>query len=91
MIFRIFTMRRPHKASYGKIETRGAILAFIVSIRRKFHYLISWTTMLQYMLKDSVDIRITLPTPLVRHMTGIADAGQDDPMTYEMRSILIAS
>lgn len=47
--------------------------------------------MLQYMPKDSVDIRITLPTPLVRHMTGIADAGQDDPMTYEMRSILIAS
>ena len=47
--------------------------------------------MLPVHAEDSVDIRITLPTPLVRHMTGIADAGRTTPMTYEMRSILIAS
>src|SRR5580693_4651955 len=73
-------MRTARKASHGQIESRGAELPFVVTVRREIQKLMIVGSVLQHVSGGPVDFGIASPAPFIVKFAAITETGEHQPV-----------
>src|SRR5215831_1480018 len=83
-------MRRTRQTSHRQIDTRRAILAFVMAIGIKVADLIVIARLLEDVDDRTVDFSIASPALLVSKLTRVSQVDEDEPMFDSSDLILVA-
>ena len=80
MVFGVFPERRPHHASYGKIEAGRAELPFVIAVRMKVYYFGVISGVPEHVAENPVDFRVSASALFVGKTSLVSDACDDEPV-----------
>src|SRR5262249_50883948 len=70
--------RRPHETTYGKVESRRAVLTLVVAGGGEWPRASRWGAVLEDVARGAVDERGPAPAPFVRRASPVPRARQDE-------------
>src|SRR5262249_44435628 len=70
--------RRPHETTYGKVESRRAVLTLVVAGGGEWPRASRWGAVLEDVARGAIDERVAAPAPFVRRRSRVAQARQDE-------------